>query len=184
MKHASVEPTTYDSRTVALHWITAVIVLLLWCLGQTVDWFPKDFPRIAARSTHIVLGAALGLVLCYRVWWRLAGGVRLPAPGGRGWLATLRDVSHAGLYVLLATVVALGVCNAWIRGDNIFDLFRLPSFDPGNKPLRNRIEDLHALAANVLLAVAGLHAVVALVHQFLLRDQVLRRMWPRPDSGS
>jgi cytochrome b561 len=178
MNHTRVEPAAYDRISITLHWITAVLVLLLWCLGQTVDWFPADLPRIAARSTHIVLGAALGLVVCFRIWWRAARGARLPPPSA-GWPGALRNSLHIVLYLLLAGVVALGLFNAWERGDTIFRLFRLPSFDPGNKALRHQVEDLHGLAANVLLALAALHACVALTHHFVLRDRVLRRMWPQ-----
>jgi cytochrome b561 len=38
--------------------------------------------------------------------------------------------------------------------------------------------ELHGTAANIILIVAGLHAGEALVHHFLLRDHVLRRMLP------
>ena len=70
----------------------------------------------------------------------------------------------------------LGLFNTWVRGDNLFDAFSLPSFAPGNKPLRHQVEDLHALAANALLAVAALHAAAALAHHFIFKDAVLRRM--------
>ena len=69
----------YDRRTVVLHWITAALVVALWLLGQTIDWFPKGTPRVFARSTHISLGVALALVLVARVSWRLGGrAIHLP----------------------------------------------------------------------------------------------------------
>lgn len=166
---------SYDSRSIRLHWITATLVVLLWCMGQTVDWFPKDLPRIFERSTHIALGATLGLVICYRIWWRLTAGRRLPPV--EGWLGVASRLVHYALYALLITVVVLGLANAWQRGDNIYNLFRIPAFDPGNRALRKQIEDLHGLWANILLSVAGLHAAAALVHRYVLRDRVLQRMW-------
>jgi cytochrome b561 len=36
----------------------------------------------------------------------------------------------------------------------------------------------HALAANTVLILAGLHAVVALSHHYIMRDDVLARMAP------
>jgi cytochrome b561 len=37
---------------------------------------------------------------------------------------------------------------------------------------------VHQLAGTLLLIVAGLHAVVALWHQFVIKDKLMRRMNP------
>lgn len=37
----------YDTRTIALHWTTAVLVLVLWIIGQTDDFIPKGAPHRA-----------------------------------------------------------------------------------------------------------------------------------------
>ena len=173
--HASV---SYDRRTIVLHWITAVLVLGLWLVGQTIDWFPKGAWRTSARSTHILCGALLGAVIVYRLWWRSSGGRRLP-PADDGFLRVLSTFTHRALYVLVCVTVALGIANAWIRGDSIFDLFRIPSFAPGDKGLRESIENNHGLSANVLISLAGIHAAAGLFHQWVLKDRVLRRMIPR-----
>ncbi|HZV93879.1 MAG TPA: cytochrome b/b6 domain-containing protein, partial [Caldimonas sp.] len=111
----------YDRRTIVLHWTTAALVVALWALGQTIDWFPKGTPRIFARSTHISLGVALAFVLVARIVWRLgARAVHLP-PAGLGWLDRLATLTHWLLYVLLVATVALGITNAWVRGDTIFN---------------------------------------------------------------
>jgi cytochrome b561 len=65
-----------------------------------------------------------------------------------------------------------------VRGDNVFDLFTVPAFDPGNKVLRKQVEELHALSANILLGLAAFHASAGLWHHFLRRDDVLRRVLP------
>ena len=165
----------YDSRTIALHWLTAALVVGLWLLGQGIDWFPKGTPRSLARSTHIALGAVLALVLIRRIWWRLAGGVHLPR-AGNGALDAVTTLTHKVLYLLLVGTVLLGLTNAWVRGDTLFMTLKIPAFDPGNASLRESVEDLHAWAANILLAIAGLHAAAALLHHFVLKDDVLRRM--------
>jgi cytochrome b561 len=162
----------------ALHWITAVLVVILWTLGQTIDWFPKGSARIGARSTHICVGALLALVLAWRISWRFGGGARL-APAGSRWFDAIATLTHRLLYVLLVGTVALGVANAWVRGDSILGLSAIPAFDPGNRGLQNAVESLHALCANSAIAVAGLHAAAALFHHYVLKDDVLRRMLPR-----
>jgi cytochrome b561 len=170
-------PLRYDRRTIALHWLTAVLVVALWIVGQTIDAFPKGTPRVLARSVHITTGVLLALVLTHRIWWRLSGGTRLP-PAGTGRLDAIASLTHRLLYVLLVATVVLGIANAWVRGDNLFTLFTIPAFDPGNRALREQVEELHELAANTVLAVALLHAAAGLLHHYAWRDDVLRRMLP------
>ena len=76
----------YGRRTIVLHWLTAALVVSLWILGQTIDWFPKGNPGVFARSTHISLGAALALVLVARINWRFGGRAMHLPPAGLGWL--------------------------------------------------------------------------------------------------
>ncbi len=171
-------PTHHDRRTIALHWLTAGLVIGLWLLGQTIDWFPKGAPRSIARSTHIALGVALAFVLVRRIWWRLTDAVRLP-PAGSSMLDTIATGTHKLLYLLLVGTVLLGIANAWIRGDTLFMVLKIPALDPGNTALRQLVEDWHSWAANILLIVAGLHAAAALLHHFVFKDDVLRRMLPQ-----
>ena len=79
----------------------------------------------------------------------------------------------------MASVVTLGIAAVWIRGDNIFNLFTIPAFDPSNKQLREDVVDLHGLFANALLILEGLHALIAIWHHKVIKDDVLSRIWPK-----
>ncbi len=168
---------TYDSRTVFLHWLSAALVLGLWIVGQCIDFFPKGAPRVTVRSLHITLGVLLLVAVALRLVWRRSGGVKL-APADPGVAGKLAVGVHHLLYALLIALLALGLASVWFRGDNIFNLFTVPAFDPGNKALAHNTVELHGLLANILLAMAGLHAAAALWHHWSLKDGVLARMWP------
>jgi superoxide oxidase len=45
-------------------------------------------------------------------------------------------------------------------------------------PAAERLEELHELFATVGYVLIGLHAVAALLHHVVLRDNTLRRMLP------
>lgn len=173
----------YDGLSIVLHWLTAVLVLGLWTLGQTIDFFAKGTPRIDARSVHIVLGATLAGVLIARVLWRTSAGRKLPLASA-DWIGMTARATHYGLYLLLVTTIVLGVLNAWQRGDILFNVNTIPKLVPGDLAFKRTIEDLHGDFADVVLIVAGLHAAAALAHHYLLRDSVLRRMLPsrRPNA--
>lgn len=175
MKQTLAPAPRYDTLTIRLHWLTAGMVAALWLLGQTIDWFPRGAPRVFARSAHIGIGAILACVILYRIWWRLSGGARLSA-AGTGALKVLAKSMHLALYACLLVTVALGIANTWIRGDNLFYLYKIPAFAPGDKALRAAVEDYHAFAANLLLILAGFHAMAGFVHRYVLKEDVLSRM--------
>jgi len=166
---------TYDRTTIVLHWTTAILVVLLWTIGQTADWIPDGPVNTDYWSVHVVLGFALAVVIAWRMIWRSSRGRDLPA-ADVGPLHVLAKATHFGLYLLLLIVIVLGVVNAFVRGYNLFDLASLPQI--GDRALRKPITDWHGLAANLLLGLAGLHAAAALFHQYFLRDSVLGRMLP------
>lgn len=170
-------PARYDGLSITLHWVTAALVVLLWTLGQTIDFFPKGAPKIDVRSTHFVLGATLGIVLLIRVAWRASAGRSLPLANS-GWIGVAARVVHYGLYALVAATVVLGVFNAWQRGDVFFNIYTIPKLVPGDLALKRTLEELHGDFADIVMIVAGLHALAALAHHYLLRDSVLRRMLP------
>jgi len=163
--------------TIALHWFTAALVVLLWTIGQTVDFAPNGPLRVDYRSLHIALGVTLGVVLVVRVLWRAMRGGMLP-PLDHGWLLVVARTTHWALYALLVATVGVGAFYLWARGDSIFNLFRIPQMVPGDRALVHQIGDWHELAANALLIVAGLHAAAALAHHFVFHDATLRRMLP------
>jgi cytochrome b561 len=169
----------YDAATIALHWSTAALVVALWIIGQTADWIPRGPLRANYWSIHLVLGFAFAFVLASRILWRASRGRRLPAADS-GLLHLLAEAMHYALYALLLIVAALGVVNAFIRGSSLFGVVNLPQF--GDRSLRGPITDWHGLAANILLGLAFLHAMAALAHRYVLKDDVLGRMAPQRRS--
>ena len=163
----------YDRTTIALHWITAVLVGALWLMAQAEDLVPRP-GRHLLWSVHIGVGIGLAAVLLIRLAWRARRGVQLP-PAVPGAWHQISNAVHLALYTLVSIAVLLGIVNLAVRGWN-FGVFSLPGWAPDDKALRRTINGWHELAANFTVGVAGLHAVAALVHHYVLRDGVLRRM--------
>ena len=171
----------YDRRTIGLHWLTAALVVLLWCIAKVIDDFSRGPPRVAARSVHIVLGAILVVVMVARILWRLRSGRRLP-PSNTGIIGELEKWAHLLLYAGLGAVLLLGLSNAWIRGDSLFGLVKIHAPEGALHALKPTVETAHRYAAHGLMVLAALHAVAALYHHFVIRDGVLGRMGAKPRS--
>ncbi|MDE3174650.1 MAG: cytochrome b/b6 domain-containing protein [Pseudomonadota bacterium] len=168
-------PATYDRTTIRFHWTTAALVVALWLIGQTADWFPRGPLRGAAWSAHFTLGALLALAYLGRIAWRITAGRRLPGLGSPA-LVKFAAAGHGIIYLGIAIVIAIGVANLYAKGASVWGLIEFPKI--ADKSLRATISGAHEWAANLLLLLAGGHAALALLHQYVWRDGALTRMWP------
>jgi len=166
---------TYDRNTIRFHWTSAALIVALWVIGQTVDWFPRGRVHTVLWSTHFTLGALLILVWLGRIVWRVTSGRRLPGLGSPT-LVKLAKAGHGLLYLGIGVVCAIGIANLYAHGSGVWGLFHFPKI--ADKATRGLISVSHEWGANLLLALAGGHALVALAHQFVMRDGALARMWP------
>ena len=175
MQAINTNASRYDALTILLHWLIALLVVEQWIGAQTIDLFPKGDLRVDARSVHIVLGASLGVLLVLRLFWRGTFGRQLPGVGN-GLIRLLAKIVHWALYLAVSAQVILGLSLAWLRGDSLFGLYTIPSFDPGNKALAESLFVVHASIGWLIVALVLVHALAALVHQGVWRDGVLDRM--------
>ena len=123
--------TRYDTATVALHWLTALLVVAQWCVAQMIDWAPRGAPRVPMRSLHLSIGVILVVLVVGRLAWRATRGRRLPA-ADPGPLHAVAKATHWGLYALLVTILGLGLVLWWVRADTWFFLWSPPPADPAN----------------------------------------------------
>jgi cytochrome b561 len=170
-------PLHYDRRTIWFHWVTAVLVVLLWLSAQFIDYFPKGPSRWNMLGVHMSMGVALAVIVACRMRWKRIvrqntsmGPLPVSSP--------LASAGHALMYLVLVVTIVLGFANAWVRGEWVFNFFQIPAFDPANKPLRNVAGQVHLVAAYTILALAGVHALIAFFHQYALRDRLMERMIP------
>ncbi|MEO6716301.1 MAG: cytochrome b/b6 domain-containing protein [Novosphingobium sp.] len=168
----------YDSTTRRLHWATAMLVLLMWGGAHAIDWFPRGPIRVDARSVHIAFGVLLVVLTAYRLYWRRTHGVVFVRTVK--WWDRAATLIHGLLYVAIITTLGLGLANTSVRGDSLFSIAQIPSFGSYGADQRHALSEQltnwHQQSANAILLVALVHASAALVHHFLLRDDLLARM--------
>jgi cytochrome b561 len=171
----------YDAPTLWFHWMTALLVVLLF--GTSLVWnyiTPHDRSwRPILESTHVSLGILFSILILVRVIWRLTGMRRLPAEAGLA--GVLSRIMYAVLYVLLVAESVLGFVLRWAQGEDFtfFGLFPIPVLMAQNRDLARALEDWHNWVGWAIVILALGHAAAALVHHYVLKDQVLERMWLR-----
>ena len=173
----------YGRVAQALHWLTAILVLAAFLAstgGGEARVYAPD--RDAQRMLHESLGIAVLIIVLVRLAWRAFD--RAPdEPPMPGWMTLAAAASHWLLYLLLLAIPLTAIIGAWAEGHprTLYVLPDLPSpfaADPGTHAFGAWITNLHTWLGDAIMWLAGLHAVAALGHHFVLRDRTLVSMLP------
>ncbi len=159
----------YTPSQIAVHWLTAVLVVFLLATGMFVlAELPNAAPKLVNLRIHMTLGAIVGVLTVARIALR----VRLPSPP-KARHETLVRIGHLALNVALLLLVVSGGLLALQSGAFA------AAFGGGELPADFRVFALrkaHGLLSRVTMALVVLHFLAALYHQVLLRDKLLARM--------
>ncbi len=168
---------TYDTVARSLHWLIAVLIVMAFGLGLLVDTFPASWED-GVVNTHKLLGVSILCLAVLRLAWR--AGHRPPPAEPMGWLMErAASLAHVLLYCLMVAVPLIGLAFAVWSGQGIdFGLFAIAPVMAENEAVAGQIGEIHELAAYALIGLASVHAMVALWHHFVRKDDVLRRMLP------
>ncbi|MFL6740733.1 MAG: cytochrome b [Sphingomicrobium sp.] len=170
--------TTYDRVAIALHWITALLVLVQFVNGITWDYWARP-TRQELESIHVSLGVLLAAVIVVRLVWRWLPGHQVSSLEA-GWVRS--KAVHYLLYALLVAQAATGFAWRWAPAPpaGFFGLFGIPGpYGEQPRPVRMQLHELHEWTAYAIAALALGHALAALYHHYVLKDRVLVRMLPR-----
>ena len=168
----------YDKVAITLHWLTALLVVMQFALGQTWDWFPRP-TRHLMIATHMSFGIILTLVVLARLLWRFVLRHHINSLES-GLVGIASTAVHYLLYALLATEAVLGFLSRW-EGNEAMSFFGLqipPPFTGSGQMVAHQLQDIHNWIGWTIIVVAVGHASAALYHYYFLKDRVLERMLP------
>lgn len=179
-------PSRYDLLSQALHWITAVAVVIAFILG------PDHFGRLMhqgvdpATRNDIVWHESLGSLVFVLTLLRLVWAVLRPTPPVFQMSRAMHIASKAIQGALWALLLALPIAALLALGSESHPLTLLGGLRVDQIPLVKDSAlagladwgDVHKFLGDTIIWLAGLHAVAALFHQWVLKDGVLASMLP------
>lgn len=170
--------SNYDNVAIALHWLTALLVIVQFALGQTWGWFSRPTHHLMV-TTHMSLGIILALVVIARLLWRFAFHRQLRSLES-GLVRIASTTVHYVLYTLLLTEAVIGFLSRWEGNEAmIFFGLQIPGpFAGAGKAVAHQFEDIHNWIGWTIIVLAMGHALAALYHHYVLKDRVLERMLP------
>lgn len=167
----------YDLFTRLLHWLLAVLLVVVFGLGLWLDGLGLFDSRQALASLwHTSLGVLAGLLMLLRLFWRWRQPAA-PAIGSRLEQHLARLV-QGGLYGLVLLAVCSGYLLATGSGRVLewFGVVSVPALLSLDAAALANIRDLHGISVWLLAALSGLHLLAVLKHQLLDRQPLWKRM--------
>ncbi|MFZ1988271.1 MAG: cytochrome b [Alphaproteobacteria bacterium] len=166
----------YGWVAITLHWLTAVLVIALWLLGERMGFQPTRELEHAAQALHVSYAVFAWPFLVAFVIWRLTH--KSPALTGHWALTLLARIVQGLLLLAIAIQVISGPLAAWSMRQPIsaFGLFEIPPPITFTHDQHELLEAIHGTTANVILVLFVIHVLGALKHLFIDKDGVFERM--------
>ncbi|BEV71950.1 MULTISPECIES: cytochrome b [unclassified Paludibacterium] len=166
----------YHPASIVLHWLMFLLFAAALLFIEMRDWWPKGTPmRDLLRSSHIDAGLLVLLFAVVRVASRISLGG--PAPIGPRLQTAAASALHGLLYLVMFLLPITGVVFSQAGGREVA-LFgwALPHLVNPDPALRGTVKEVHEFLGNAVYFLVGVHALAALWHHVVLKDETLLRM--------
>jgi cytochrome b561 len=161
---------------VTFHWVTVVLVAAAFIVGRTMSDLPNDPGKITALAIHMILGTVTLIILIARFIARLY----LPRPAhastGNVFLDRAGKAVHFALYAFVFLMTFSGMSLS-LQTDLLPIVFGGSGAALPADFYAFAARMLHGVIAPALALLIVLHIEAALYHQFVIKDNLLARMW-------
>jgi cytochrome b561 len=168
----------YHPLLVMLHWLIAVLIVALLSIGffLAVAVPNTDPHKISILLIHMSAGMFVFALMAVRLIVRLSTALPADAATRHSAIGRIASAVHYGFYLLVLAMAGSGLSTAILAGLN------RSVFQGSGDPLPPSFAIYptfvaHCFLAWLLLGLLALHVIAALYHQFLLKDELFRRMW-------
>lgn len=176
---ATQEQIRYDRMMVVLHWVLAIALIAQWGLGNWMVDLPKEPPGYRAGwfNLHKSIGLVMGLVILWRMGWRLTHSIPAPLEATSQLQRLAARLTHGLLYVCMLAMPVSGFLSSSFSNYPVkFFGFALPRlFDP-QPDLKSILAEVHESVAFVFAGLVALHLLAVAWHVLVKRDGLLQRM--------
>ena len=171
--------TYFGYVSIFFHWLCALAIFGLFGLGYYMvdltyyhEWY-KTAPEL-----HKSIGIVLFLVMTLRLLWRFKQITPAHLTSHSPIEKKAGKVIHAILYVLIFITMIAGylISTADGRGIEVFSLLEIPALGSMIENQEDIAGFVHKWLAYSLIGLATLHALAALKHHFIDKDNTLNRI--------
>jgi cytochrome b561 len=176
-------PARHDSVSVILHWSVGIAIILIAAIELLRgEVFPQgSYAREVLKALHNPAGTVVFGLILLRLLWRSTHPAPAMPSSTRPWESFVARLVHYTLYFMMIVLPLTGIIYVLARGRSInFGLFEIsyPLDHIFSRNTARTLKNAHEFLGQAVLVLALAHAVAALWHHYVRRDNVLLRMLP------
>ncbi|WP_261883675.1 cytochrome b [Vibrio pelagius] len=167
----------YNPIARLLHWASALAIVGLFGVGLWMvdlsyysEWYKT------APDWHRSIGIILAAVTLFRLFWKTV--TASPSVEGKSYEVIAAKAAHGFMYLNLLALFVSGylISTSDGRGIDVFNWFTVPSMGELFANQSDLAGTVHYYAAWVLIVLASVHALAAIKHHIIDKDDTLRKM--------
>ena len=169
----------YGYVSIFFHWLSAISIFGLFALGYymvELSYYHQWYKT--APALHKSIGLVFFMLMVFRLIWRyqqispnhLSSHSALEQKAGK--------IIHVLFYLLIFIIMITGylISTADGRGIEVFELITIPAYGSFIENQEDIAGLVHQWLAYFLIILATLHALAALKHHYIDKDNTLNRM--------
>jgi cytochrome b561 len=164
-----------------MHWATLLLMVAIYASIQLHEALPRGNPlRGPAEDWHIYLGLCLLPLAIYRFFTILKATIPPITPQPPAWQMLITRLMKVYLYVLMIGMPIIGWVLLSAEGNAVrLFVIPLPPLAPESEGLAEIAAEAHELLGESGYIFIMVHALAALYHHYVVKDDTLKRMLPR-----
>lgn len=169
----------FGAVTIFIHWLMAVVVIGQFSFGLymlSINYYNPLYKVLTHyhKSIGILFICLLGIRLC----WKAINSRPTPAPGVKQWEHNAGRLAQGAMLFLLIIVACFGYLISTAKGHSIevFNWFEVPATITSIEDQEDWAGEFHYWFALSVTIIASIHAIAALKHHFIDKNETLLRM--------
>ncbi len=173
--------TTFGSVTKTFHWLMALSVIGLLCVGFWMTTMMEPSPDMFfLYKWHKQIGIIVLILAALRIVWRLTNTVPDILGPSKKWEIVLARMVHVIFFASFVTMPLAGWLMSSAKGFSVsFFGYTLPDLIGESKEMASVFGAFHFYNAWLLVGAIVLHLGGVFKHVFVYKDGTLRRMLPK-----
>lgn len=167
----------YSTAMVLIHWLMLALMVAVFASINLRELYPKGTDmRNLMKTIHFMLGLLVLVMVALRVVAKLSSP-QPPAASDVAWAQWAAKIGHLALYGFMVVMPLLGWATLSAAGKPVpFFGLELPALLATNKELAHNLQEVHETIGELGYWLIGLHAAAALLHHFVFKDGLMKRM--------
>ena len=158
------------------HWITFIALIIQVPFGFYLVGLEFSDRRIDLENIHILVGISIFYITLFRLIWKFLN------PKPKEWKshfkgqALIASANHFLLYLTIFAITVSGILKKLYMGETLNFIFFKYGFEKDNFVLADTYYQVHIYANYLLLILVTLHILAVIVHHFIFKDKILRKI--------